>query len=72
MARMKRVVHPIEPTMKDAPRYVVVTYPSKRRARYVWVQNRAEVRALKKKLKPGTYMEVFKVSVDFKEAWLQN
>lgn len=71
MARKaERVVHAVEPILHTIHRYLVVVY--KKRGKGFWYRycaNRQEVRDLKKKAKPGTYLEVFKASHDFKEAW---
>ena len=65
----KRVVHPVEPTLK-IHRYIVAYYVKLRCRRYKYLANRKELREFKKTLKPGTYLEVFKATHDFKEAWL--
>lgn len=73
MAKRATKVFPhSEPILSPMHRYIVVIYASKRGRWYRYCANRQEVRELKKKQKPGTYLEVFKATHDFKEAWLAN
>lgn len=66
----KRVNHLVEPTLKPMHRYIVALYVKLNGVKFRYCANRQEVRELKKKQKPGTYLEVFEAKHRFKEAWL--
>lgn len=67
---MGRKIKVSEEPILEAARYVVVIHVTKRGRHYRHLMNREAVRELKRQLKPGTVIEVFKASYDFKEAWV--
>ncbi len=63
-------VHPApEPTLK-IHRYIVALFPTGKKQCLRYCVNRAEVREVKNKQKPGTYIQVFKADHNFTAAWL--
>lgn len=65
----KKVTYRTEPILKEAPRYFVRIKQWRRKPQIVKCKNREEVRALRRRWAPGAVMEVYRVTVDFKEAY---